>query len=232
MRDGAHGGEPVVTPSRTNDEFCEAVPADRPIAKKFRYDPNGRFLVRSLAMATTLNWIHLTDIHFGMEGQGCLWAKLKHDFFKDILKLSETVGPWDVVLFTGDLTQKGRECEFDAVAKELEELWKVLSGSGDGPVLCAVPGNHDLVRPDPSSTVAATLRHWWQDEEIRREFWKNRACELRTWVESAFLNYSKWVEKLQVPQLAGVRAGLPGDFNALLFRFAEITEVGGGLLHT
>jgi hypothetical protein len=167
-------------------------------------------------MGMTLNWIHFTDIHFGMEGQEWLWPKLKLDFLKDIRKLTETIGAWDVVFFTGDFTQRGQREEFDAVAKELETIWKTFSNSGQAPVLCTVPGNHDMVRPAPAGAAAAALRHWWDDEEIRREFWSNRSSECRRCVDSAFSNYSEWVNRLQIPHLPCIRGSIPGDFSSVL----------------
>ena len=60
-----------------------------------------------------------------------------------------------------------------AFLKALRELWKVLESLGCSPVLCPIPGNHDLgLRArDASGLIPTTLKHWWSDEEMRRNFW-------------------------------------------------------------
>ena len=57
----------------------------------------------------TLNWLHFTDFHCGLESQSRLWPKLRADLFSDLRKLHDIAGPWHVVLFTGDLTQAGEK---------------------------------------------------------------------------------------------------------------------------
>jgi 3',5'-cyclic AMP phosphodiesterase CpdA len=53
-----------------------------------------------------------------------------------------------LVLFTGDLTQSGDEKQFQELDKLLKRFWDKLSAMDPEPRLLAVPGNHDLVRPD------------------------------------------------------------------------------------
>src|ERR1035438_8763763 len=107
-------------------------------------------------MAESINWLHLTDLHFGLDNQSWLWPRVKHDLFRDIEKISSETNGWDLVFFTGDLTQGGKKEEFDLLNKEIEELWTVLAKSGRTPKLCTIPGNHDLVRPNESSVRKAT----------------------------------------------------------------------------
>lgn len=183
---------------------------------------HGTARVQSAGMGTPFNWIHLSDVHFGTRGDPCLWPNVKHEVFKDIRKLTEKVGTWDAVFFTGDFAQSGDSKEFDRAACELEELWRNLSVNGQAPVFCAVPGNHDLVRPDPASALATSFRHWWGDEAARAEFWKNPKCDFRIGVESAFENYCNWLKKIQVPQPAIVTGLLPGDFSAVITK-ANVT---------
>ena len=61
----------------------------------------------------TFRWLHLTDLHLGMPGQQSLWPNVEEMFLKDLDYLRTHVGPWDLVLFTGDITQRGTEPEFD-----------------------------------------------------------------------------------------------------------------------
>ena len=59
---------------------------------------------RSLRPMTTdsFSWLHLTDFHYGLKDQGCLWPTLRQPFLRDLAELYERCGPWDAVLFTGD----------------------------------------------------------------------------------------------------------------------------------
>lgn len=103
----------------------------------------------------SFSWLHLTDFHYGLKGQTFLWPNLREPFFRDLAKLHEKTGPWQAVLFTGDLVQSGKSSEFDEMQRNvLDRLWDKLRelGSGDA-ILLAVPGNHDLCRPDPKKII-------------------------------------------------------------------------------
>lgn len=100
----------------------------------------------------SFSWLHLTDFHFGLEGQKFLWPNLRQTFLDDLAELHKLSGPWQAVLFTGDLVQQGKSEEFEEMQqKVLDRLREKLTelGSGDA-VLLAVPGNHDLYRPAPT----------------------------------------------------------------------------------
>jgi hypothetical protein len=56
---------------------------------------------------TVLSWLHLTDLHQGMTDQDWLWPTTRRALFDDLAKVHDHAGPWDLVLFTGDLTQRG-----------------------------------------------------------------------------------------------------------------------------
>ena len=70
-----------------------------------------------------IGWLHLTDLHFGLTGQQWLWPTLKEAFFRDLELLHKRSGPWDLVLFTGDLTQSGTAEQFAALGKAFDALW-------------------------------------------------------------------------------------------------------------
>jgi 3',5'-cyclic AMP phosphodiesterase CpdA len=59
---------------------------------------------------STFNWLHLTDLHLGMAGQKHLWPNIRDIFYDDLRKPHKQCGPWDAVLFTGDLVQRGSAC--------------------------------------------------------------------------------------------------------------------------
>lgn len=166
-------------------------------------------------MGVTINWLHLTDLHFGLDVNNWLWPKVKHDFLKDVEKHVSKLGGCDIVFFTGDFVQAGKSEEFRLFNVELALLWKQLEKGGRTPQLCVVPGNHDLVRPDATSSVARSLVQLWeQDSGLREQFWTDPKCEYRQAVDTFFENYTAWCAGLSVPVLSGVKGLLPGDFSA------------------
>src|SRR4051812_400041 len=97
----------------------------------------------------SFSWLHFTDLHQGLESQGWLWPGVRDILFADLEQLHRRCGPWDLVLFSGDLTQRGSAEEFTKFNATLDQLFAHLKALGSTPSLLAVPGNHDLIRPDP-----------------------------------------------------------------------------------
>jgi len=121
------------------------------------------------------NWLHLTDLHHGQAGQPPLWPNARQAFFEDLRRLHQRCGPWQAVLFTGDLVYSGQRAELARMEEEvLGRLWKELAELGSGEaVLLAVPGNHDLIRPPK---VTGTVRQLTRKDgfaEIEEEFWRD-----------------------------------------------------------
>ncbi|MEN9867717.1 MAG: hypothetical protein RL748_3307 [Pseudomonadota bacterium] len=170
--------------------------------------------------STSFSWLHLTDLHFGLKGQDCLWPNLRQPFLDDLTELHKATGPWQAVLFTGDLVQQGKSAEFAEMQKAvLDRLWQKLAelGSGDA-VLLAVPGNHDLYRPDPKADNAAvdTLLEPGEFQRIAAKFWDKPAGPYRTVVKEAFAAYTEWWQATpkRAPDIAhGI---IPGDFACTL----------------
>ena len=162
---------------------------------------------------TTFRWLHLTDLHFGMPGQAPLWPNVEELFFDDLDYLRQQVGPWDMVLFTGDLTQRGTKPEFDELDKLLQRLWSRFAEWGFTPRLLAIPGNHDLVRPtDQSDPALITLLHAWNQPTVQTPFWDNANTPQRALLSTAFHNFTHWWEHTPIPKPAMLRNGLlPGD---------------------
>jgi internalin A len=174
----------------------------------------------------TFNWLHLTDLHFGLAGQQPLWPNVRSVFLEDLASLHERCGPFQAVLFSGDLTQTGREDEFKGLEKNvLGPLWEKLGelGSKDA-VLLAVPGNHDLQRPD-SKKQSAALRQLLREggyHEIEGEFWDAPSGEYRQVIDRAFANYIAWWKQAPHRGAISVSDGpLAGDFAATLVVEAE-----------
>jgi 3',5'-cyclic AMP phosphodiesterase CpdA len=60
---------------------------------------------------TTLRWLHFTDLHIDRPDDAR--RQLAGDLFlEDLKRVTRKLGPWDVVLFTGDLAYSGREEQY------------------------------------------------------------------------------------------------------------------------
>ena len=165
---------------------------------------------------TSFSWLHLTDFHCGMKNQHWLWPNVREIFFDDLERLHEKCGPWDLVLFTGDLTQKGSAKEFQKVDEIFEQLWEHLRKLGSFPKILAVPGNHDLVRPRKITPPVKLLQQWLEKPDVEEEFWKEESSPYRKVIAKAFKNYVEWWEK-QSPRVKDVKMGiLSGDFSATI----------------
>ena len=156
-----------------------------------------------------------------MSDQSYLWPNIRKTFYDDLERMHEKTGPWDAVLFTGDLVQSGSEAEFNALEeKVLTPLWDHFAKIGSNkPNLLAVPGNHDLVRPDQTKPKAALRALLKSDAfaEFEDDFWSDRYCEYREIVSAAFANFQKWSEKnARIDNIIFRQGELPGDFAATL----------------
>ncbi len=161
----------------------------------------------------SFSWLHLTDLHCGMVAQQWRWPGVRQIFFNDLEKVHEKSGPWDLVLFSGDLTQQGSVPEFQQFSEFLEQLWKHFDCLGSNPKLLAVPGNHDLIRPNAKNPAVLLLNEWNQRMPIQQEFWDDENSPYRQVVDEAFKNYLEWWMK-QSLRPENINPGmLPGDFS-------------------
>lgn len=165
----------------------------------------------------SIGFLHLSDLHQGMDTAHWLWPGVRQSFFKDLEAQHRKSGPWDVIFFTGDLTQRGSREEFEKLDATLERLRKHLKELGSTPVLLAVPGNHDLVRPAVDASVLV-LRHWKTEPELRRSFFGSSSDLSRRAIAAAFDPYLQWVKRSAPSQSAVQRTEglLPGDFSVSL----------------
>jgi len=112
--------------------------------------------------AQRCTWLHLTDLHFGGRPDNTYWPVVKAELWKDLQNppVAELRTP-DIVFFTGDLSFSGQKYQFDDVARFLDELRDKV---GNVPVV-AVPGNHDLVRPQDTAQDNIVHIQWRDDED-------------------------------------------------------------------
>ncbi|MFA7264481.1 MAG: metallophosphoesterase [Caulobacter sp.] len=170
-------------------------------------------------MSKSFNWLHLSDLHAGLAEQSWLWPRLKDEFLRDLGKVHDLAGPWDAVIFTGDLTQRASSEQFDHLTTILTEIWGRLRELGSFPIFVCIPGNHDLVRPKSADARALGLKRWWDEEVVRNAFWTEPEGEFRGCVTSAFENFLTWRQQLAsagIPVPDYEQGHLPGDFSATI----------------
>ncbi len=150
-----------------------------------------------------------------MHDQDWIWPNMRAAFFEDLAKVHDRTGSIDVVLFTGDLTQRGSKEEFEKLGTTLADLWEHLEKLGSRPVLLAVPGNHDLVRPNADNPTVRALAHWETDAVVRDGFWEG--SEYQKLISRVFAPYTDFWNKTPHRPRSGIKAGLlPGDFSYVL----------------
>ncbi|MBL9041375.1 MAG: AAA family ATPase [Myxococcales bacterium] len=162
---------------------------------------------------TGIGFLHFTDLHQGVAELDTLWASVEEQIYQDLERLHKDSGPWHIVFFSGDLTQRGSCEEFVALQQRLNRMWERFAQMGSSPVLLTVPGNHDLVRPPPNKATVKAIGTWNNDADIQTEFWKSIDNEYRNEIIRAFANYTSWSDNTLRP--VHWRKGiLPGEFSA------------------
>jgi DNA/RNA endonuclease G (NUC1)/3',5'-cyclic AMP phosphodiesterase CpdA len=149
----------------------------------------------------TFRWMHLADLKFGEKSNARVnvagqFARLAPN--KDI----------DAIIISGDLAYSGKPQEYDEAGAFIRELRDAIQKrQGRGPVVIAVPGNHDLDRS--AAMRVPSSEAWARAEGYREQFWASETD--RQGVERAFGHFMRWCTKHQVVY-GGEKALLPGDF--------------------
>src|ERR1700728_4619460 len=98
----------------------------------------------------------------------------------------------------------------------LDRLWSRLKELGSGEaIFLAVPGNHDLSRPDQNGDDPArdTLLRKDGFDQVAKKFWESSDSSYRRVVNKAFAGYQSWWKNSNRRPTSGVVDGaLPGDF--------------------
>ncbi|MFZ6182428.1 metallophosphoesterase [Nannocystis pusilla] len=167
----------------------------------------------AVAPRGSVGWLHLTDLHQGMHSSRWLWPNVLSSVFDDLGRLHDSCGPWDLVLFTGDLTQRGSAEEFKELDRTLERLWRRFEQLGSRPQLIAVPGNHDLKRPEHwYDPVPLALSQWHRHRELRDRVLDAADNPYIVELRRCFAAYTEWCARSPWFARENVREGLlPGD---------------------
>jgi hypothetical protein len=193
-----------------------SIPPEHLSAVKHAGQPSGQ------GDKVSLGILHITDLHMGQKRQDDFHPTMHRGFMADLERCHKTSGPWDLVLFSGDLAFSGTHDQFKKVDSFIDALYKRLGKLGsENAVFLAVPGNHDLQRPAETSPPAALLSLLSSlPSELAEKIWKeildDPNSEYRRLIQDMFANYSawwsQWVARAQ-PHLTSFREGvLPGEF--------------------
>ncbi|MBF0463459.1 MAG: metallophosphoesterase [Nitrospirae bacterium] len=164
---------------------------------------------------TEFSWLHLSDLHWNEKVSNAKWSTIKNELYNDLDRIHKKAGPFDVVIFSGDLTKFGSKEEFDKVTEFLEDLFK-KSYCKDAHFLC-VPGNHDLVRATDidTNTNINNLGLWFTKDAIRKRFFDDTNYDLRKFIHNSFEHYFTFITYNTLPFAKNIQPGhLPGDFSA------------------
>jgi len=164
---------------------------------------------------TSIRWLHLSDLHLGCRGED-LWWQVQEVLERSVRSMAERLGPPDLLLLSGDLTNTGASEEFERVDRLLNTLLGWLCAD---PLIVTVPGNHDLQRPQGLAALQYRVLETYanrDDEDVRlveETLWTEKDG---SFIEPLFTNYQAWFCRRLLPVLQN-RAKLhlshfPGDF--------------------
>jgi hypothetical protein len=168
-----------------------------------------------------IRWLHLSDLHLGCQRED-LWWQMQEDLAASVRAFVERLGPPDLLLLSGDLTNTGAAKQFDRVDRLLDTLlgWLAESGGAE-PLIVAVPGNHDVQRPPEAKGFQYLILDRYVEAGLEDKYvqsmedalWTRRDVSV---VKPLFANYQKWFRKRLLPELerrAKIHAShFPGDF--------------------
>jgi hypothetical protein len=180
-------------------------------------------------MDKKITWLHFTDLHYGQKSQNLLWPKIKKELFKDLEFIKDELGKIDIVFFSGDLTQSGKKEEFDDLTALLKEMWLHFKKLGSEPLFIAIPGNHDLTRPDQTKAVVKVLKNYQNDKELQDNFWAgiSQKNENYTLIYECFKNFVEWYKEIDLPKPYLSFGLIPGDISAeILINGVKLKIVG------
>ena len=177
-----------------------------------------------------LRWLHFSDLHLAPDQ--ARWWQVEEDLQRSIADtLNVLGGPPDLLLFTGDLTATGAPEEFelvDALLRKLESWLGIL------PFVVAVPGNHDIARPQTREsrralTFLADIVDGKEDPELAAQLWSERDASP---IAPLFAPYTRWLDRRLAsqarPEFVVHRSHFPGDLrvDVALPGVAPVTLVG------
>jgi len=171
-----------------------------------------------------IRWLHISDLHLGQRG-GEVWWQVREEFRVSLERMLKELGPPHLVLLTGDLAFSGALEQYELVDRFLEALrgWIAAAG-GDPPLVVAVPGNHDLQRPEAERAREYLFLEMYDELDNpvvsgeRKRLWEESDASS---IAPLFEGYSAWLTRSLIPRLEGRghelhRSFFPGDLSIIV----------------
>ncbi|MCH5510507.1 metallophosphoesterase family protein [Pseudomonas syringae] len=159
-------------------------------------------------------WLHISDQHIGAKETSHLWPQVRDVFLNDIKTHVQKHGAIHLVVFSGDLVQKGDPAEYTQAKAEIRRILDALESVGSKPALFIVPGNHDLSRVEEGSALPLAIAQAGHRVEAYKKTFLSKS-ENQKQINNAFKNYTKFVNGLRqdgIPLLEPTYIGLmPGE---------------------
>ena len=171
-----------------------------------------------------LTWLHLSDWHqrLGEFDRKVVLDSLLEDIRERTRKVSPDLEHIDLIIFSGDIANKGKKEEYDSVITHL--LDPLLEITGVPPSrLFIIPGNHDLDRTSFELLPEAILRPFTSTNEVQE--WLNNKRKLDRLLEpfQAFTDFvnsytgrASHFANVAEFEIAGKRIALLGINSALM----------------
>ncbi|MEZ5682234.1 MAG: metallophosphoesterase [Erythrobacter sp.] len=162
----------------------------------------------------SLRWAHFSDLHAGSGNDRQLWPRFKTLLFDDLSRSISQQGPIDLIFFSGDVVNRGLRSEFVDLNSRIEEILEVFDRIQALPKLIAVPGNHDLIRPDPLVPEALGLANFWHNKALQAAFWEEKGKPYRALIQESFAEFVEWQDSAIAKgwHVSPITKGLlPGD---------------------
>jgi len=154
------------------------------------------------------SWLHFSDLDLGPSGSLLLDPRFREAFERDLRKVHERTGPWDVVFLSGNLTHAASSREFEVLDSSLRSLWDYFSSLGSNPVLVAVPGEQDIRNGEFRDSHVYN----YSASRIREAFRQEPRDALQLITRARFSNFTQWLAHVSLPRPKAARKGLlPGD---------------------
>lgn len=171
--------------------------------------------VMSARPSSSIRVLHIADLQLGARSEAEV-AQVVAEFLESRARWPAEFEHVDLVVISGDVTNTGSKAEFERASRVLERVLAAVPGAR----VVAVPGNHDVRRPDDDAAVAYMPFDAYDEGEasrhvktLRRQLWENRQPTL---VQRLFREYAAWFREFVRPRLSGPGVTLhesffPGD---------------------
>jgi WD40 repeat protein/predicted phosphodiesterase len=139
-------------------------------------------------------------------------------FERDLRRLHDLSGPWDLVFISGGLTQTGGSRDFDVLNSTLESLWEYFRSLGSQPCLLAVPGDQDFLQSHLPRGMDSPLSAA-RASDIRKALRGSGPGNLSQLIRGSLRSFTDWFAdwRGRHPLPGTLSEGLlPGDFAATL----------------